>query len=146
VRQRRQRAGVKPKNQQLGGAFARPMLMTPQRPLIAGMLAICSWFASACAGATSRAIDAYDQGRYPEALTALRQLERARGAAIANDTRYALYRGLTELALGNASRAHVWLSAAKEGLAEDPEALDRFDRGRLEAAWRTLGKMPAQLR
>lgn len=120
--------------------------MTPNRAVIVGMLAVCSWFAGGCTGATAAAIDAYDQGRYPEALTALRRLERERGAAIANDTRYALYRGLTELALGNASPAHVWLSAAKEGLARDPEALDPFDRGRLDAAWRTLGKMPAQLR
>ncbi|HEY6722996.1 MAG TPA: hypothetical protein VI197_03160 [Polyangiaceae bacterium] len=120
--------------------------MAAHRPLVASVLAVCSWLVSACTGATAAAIDAYDQGRYPEALAALRRLEQARGAAIASDTRYTLYRGLTELALGNAARAHVWLSAAKEGLARDPEALDRFDRGRLEAAWRTLGKMPAQLR
>lgn len=120
--------------------------MTPNRRVIASMLAVCSWFASGCTGATAAAIDAYDQGRYPEALTALRRLERATGTAIVNDTRYALYRGLTELALGNASEAHLWLSVAKDGLARDPEALDRVDRGRLDAAWRTLGKMPAQLR
>lgn len=122
------------------------MRMTPDRALLACVLAIGSWFASACAGATASAIDAYEQGRYPEALAALRQIERARGAAVANDARYALYRGLTELALGNAPRAHLWLSAAKEELARTPGALDRFDRGRLDAAWRTLGKMPAQLR
>jgi len=116
--------------------------------MIVSIVAACSAFACAGAGATGvgAAIDAYDQGRYPEALTALRRVERARGSAVVNDTRYALYRGLTELALGNAPRAHVWLSMAKEGLARHPEALDRFDRGRLDAAWRSLGKMPTQLR
>ena len=101
-----------------------------------------------CTG-TAAGIDAYDQGRYPEALSALRQVEAGQGERVAelvNDARYALYRGLTELAVGNAPAAYLWLSATKEALAKDPEALDRSDRGRLDAAWQTLGKMPAQLR
>lgn len=120
--------------------------MRLERALLAGTLAVCAGFASACAGPTGVAVDAYDQGRYPEALRALYQLERSRGAEVAGDARYALYRGLTELALGNAAAAHLWLSAAKEAVQSNPETLDRRDRGRLDAAWRTLGKMPAQLR
>jgi hypothetical protein len=123
--------------------------MRLERALLAGTLAACSWFAAACtgaAGATAVAIDAYDQARYPEALRALRHLERSQGAEVGSEPRYALYRGLTELAVGDASEAHVWLSVAKEAAARDPEALDRLDRGRLAAAWRTLGKMPAQVR
>lgn len=101
-----------------------------------------------CTG-TAAGIDAYDEGRYPEALSALRQVEQShdeRGAELVNDARYTLYRGLTELAVGNAPTAYLWLSATKEALARDPEALDPSDRGRLDAAWQTLGKMPAQLR
>ena len=101
-----------------------------------------------CTG-TAAGIDAYDQGRYPEALGVLRQVEQIhaeRGADLVNDARYTLYRGLTELAVGNAPAAYSWLSATKETLARDPEALDPGDRGRLDAAWQTLGKMPAQLR
>lgn len=101
---------------------------------------------SGCAGSISNAVDAYDQGRYPEALQALGELERSRGPDLAHDARYTLYRGLCELALGNALRAYIWLSATKEALAQNLEALDPHDQARLAAAWQSLGKMPAQLR
>ena len=112
----------------------------------ASLLATYCWLVSACAGSISIAVDAYDQGRYPEALDALRHVERSRGAEVADDARYTLYRGLSELALGNAPTAHLWLSATKAALAHDPEALAPHDQARLGAAWRTLGKMPAQMR
>ena len=113
--------------------------------VLTGGMAAWAGFAGACTG-TATGIDAYHQGRYPEALSALYQVERSRGAEVVNDARYTLYRGLTELAVGNAPAAYLWLSATKEALAQDPEALDPSDRGRLAAAWQTLGKMPAQLR
>lgn len=141
-----QRSIVRAENPQLGSELTRLSPMTRSQTLIAGTLAAWAWVASACAGSTAAAIDTYHQGRYPEALSAFVRLERSRGAAVLHDTRYTLYRGLTELAVGNAPLAHVWLSATKEALARDPEALDRLDRGRLEAAWHTLGKMPAQMR
>ena len=120
--------------------------MTLKRALGVTALALGAGFWSACTGSAAVGIDAYEQGRYPEALAALRHWERSRGAEVVNDARYALYRGLTELALGNAAEAHLWLSVTQELLAKDPDALDRHDRGRLAAAWQTLGKMPAQLR
>jgi len=112
----------------------------------ASLLANYCWLVAACAGSTSSAVDAYDQGRYPEALDALGQVERSRGVEVADDARYTLYRGLAELAVGNAPAAYLWLSATKAALAHDPEALDPHDQARLGAAWRTLGKMPAQMR
>jgi hypothetical protein len=117
-----------------------------KHPIQAGILAGLGWLVSGCAGSISSAVDAYDQGRYPEALQTLRQLERSRGPELAHDARYTLYRGLSELALGNAHRAYLWLSATKEALAHNLEALDPHDQARLAAAWRSLGKMPAQLR
>jgi hypothetical protein len=109
------------------------------------LTAYCS-LVTGCAGSITNAVDAYDQGRYPEALHALRQLERSRGPEVADDARYTLYRGLAELALGNAPEAHLWLAAAKAALAHNSDALDLHDQARLGAAWRTLGKMPAQMR
>jgi len=113
--------------------------------VLIGAMAAWAGFAGACTG-TAGGIDAFDQGRYPEALSVLRQLESSGGTALVKDPRYTLYRGLTELAVGNAPAAYLWLSATKETLAHDPEALDPSERGRLDAAWQTLGKMPAQLR
>lgn len=112
----------------------------------AGVLASYCWLVTGCAGSIQTAVDAYDQGRYPEALHALGQWERSRGPEVADDARYTLYRGLSELALGNAPEAHLWLSATKAALAQNPDALAPHDQARHAAAWRTLGKMPAQMR
>jgi hypothetical protein len=89
----------------------------------------------------------YEQARYPEALSTLRQLEgNVATFSPERQARYALYRGLSELSLGNACDAYHWLSKGQRLLRSRPILLDRADRGRLEAAWRALGKMPGQLR
>lgn len=94
-----------------------------------------------------RAVDQYQAARYPEALALLRQVEAEQRAWAAGPRlRYALYRGLAELAVGNAPSAHSWLSTAKRMHALDPGLLSFSDRGRLDAAWQSLGKMPGQTR
>lgn len=92
-----------------------------------------------------RAIDAFETTRYPEALEALEQMEtpqwRDGGSGRA---RYALYRGLAHLAVGEAPDAARWLARAQSEVQRAPEALSPLDRSRLETAWRTLGLMPGE--
>jgi hypothetical protein len=54
--------------------------------------------------------------------------------------RYALYRGLTHLAVGDARAASHWLGLARR----EPALLSRDERLRLDAAWRSLGYMPGE--
>ncbi len=58
--------------------------------------------------------------------------------------RYALHRGLTHLALGDARAAARWLGYAKVSADRDPEIFDDEDRGALLAAWRSMGHMPGE--
>ncbi len=92
-----------------------------------------------------RAVDAFETTRYPEALEALEQMEtrqwRDGGSGRA---RYALYRGLAHLAVGEAHDAARWLARAQTEVRAAPDALSPIDRSRLETAWRTLGLMPGE--
>jgi hypothetical protein len=93
-----------------------------------------------CGGGLSPAICAYDQAEYPEAIVELRRAEAEYRAANGRDrTRYALYRGLTHLALGDVAQASVWLTRSKRAITWDPELLTSAERGRLDAAWRSMG-------
>lgn len=99
----------------------------------------------ACSSPMSRAKHAFDEGRYPDAAGELRRLEpevpewseRAKA-------RYALTRGLTHLACGDARLALHWLTDAKRRWEADPSLFDASERGRLIAAWRSMGLMPAE--
>jgi len=105
------------------------------------------WSASACSAPLAAGIRNYDTGRYPEALQTLRAAEHQRACLSATGrVRYALYRGLAELALGNVCPAHRWLSLTQLAVRENPGLLSRSDRGRLASAWNSLGRMPGQLR
>lgn len=98
-----------------------------------------------CSGPQARAIHAFDEARYPEALGELRRLEPAAADwSEKRRTRYALYRGLTHLAVGDARAAHRWLRRAKHAWERRPELLDHDERGRLLAAWRSLGLMAGE--
>jgi hypothetical protein len=81
---------------------------------------------------------AYDEARYPDAVEILR------GSADPRNVRYALYRGLAELAVGNALSADRWLRRAWQAADRDPAVLSEEEHGRLVAAWRSMGRMPAQ--
>ena len=114
--------------------------------IAAGAIASLVWSTSCASSAFGRAVDHYASGRYPESLALLREAEpEQRAWPPARRLRYALYRGLAELAVGNARSALHWLSVVKRMDALNPELLAVSDRGRLDAAWRSLGKMPGEV-
>ncbi|HEU4535780.1 MAG TPA: hypothetical protein VFS00_16755, partial [Polyangiaceae bacterium] len=81
------------------------------------------------------------QGRYADALDALRAEEGpARSLGAPARARYALYRGLAHLALGDGEAAGRWLGEAKASYDADPRCLSEADAGRLEGAWRGTGR------
>jgi hypothetical protein len=94
--------------------------------------------ASSCRSRLQSAVRAYDEARYPDAVESLR------GSVDPEDVRYALYRGLSELAVGNARSADRWLRRAWQAADLDPEVLSEEELGRLVAAWRSMGRMPAE--
>jgi hypothetical protein len=52
--------------------------------------------------------------------------------------RYALYRGLAHLALGDLAAAHCWFDRVAEATKADPALLSADDARRLAAAWAHL--------
>jgi hypothetical protein len=92
-----------------------------------------------CAGSFGAGVRDYDHGRYPEAIEELRAVECDAVTWRPNArARYALYRGLTHLALGDRSATVYWLSQAKLALDESPMLLSSEDAGRLTSAWAHL--------
>ncbi|HKQ70090.1 MAG TPA: hypothetical protein VJT73_12165 [Polyangiaceae bacterium] len=94
---------------------------------------------SGCAGSFGSALHDYDHGRYAEAASTLREAERDaarwRGQKRA---RYALYRGLTHLALGDLPGTARWLGEAKRAADADPLLFSDEEAGRLASAWAHL--------
>jgi hypothetical protein len=91
------------------------------------------------------ALAAFYDGRLPEAAAELRALEGAYGSGSdVERARYALYRGLAELGLGNAVTAERWLALAWRADAADPRCFDARDHGALLSAWRSLGHLPGE--
>jgi hypothetical protein len=102
---------------------------------------------SACSSTLGDARTAYDEGRYPDAIRGFEAAElEARGWGEAGFADYTLERGLCHLALGDAREADRWLSHARRTLEKRPELFDAIERGRLESAWRSMGRMPGELR
>lgn len=98
-----------------------------------------------CGSSLSTAVGELDAGRLPEADQRFRALEPDVPELSARDrARYALYRGLTHLALGDAREAERWLAALKRAHDADAACLDATERGRLLSAWRSLGHMPGE--
>jgi len=101
--------------------------------------------ASGCHSALADAIDTYTDAQYPTAAAQFRKAEpTARKLSAPEFARYALYRGLTHLALGDASAASRWVGYAKQSADRDPYVFDDRDRGALLAAWRSMGHMPGE--
>jgi hypothetical protein len=101
--------------------------------------------ASACGGALAPPLEAFHDGRLPEAAAAFRSLEpELSGLSPDERARYALYRGLTHLGLGDARAADRWLSLAKRLERDEPDCFDAAERGELFAAWRSLGRLPGE--
>lgn len=108
-------------------------------------LAMLPLWLLACSSPLSEAQSAFDEGRYPEAVAEYRALASQVGGFEQKELfEYALYRGLAQLALGDAQPARRWLGLAKR-LADACPALANDDqRGSLMAAWRSMGFMPGQ--
>jgi hypothetical protein len=109
------------------------------------VLGVILLLAVGCGAPFGDALNAFDAGRYADAAAELARLERQSASFSQRDhARYALYRGLTHLALGEANRADRWLCRVKTLLARNAELLDDGERGRFRAAWRSMGRMPGE--
>lgn len=114
----------------------------PRAPLsLAGFFAPAFALLAACHVVRDDAPALLAQGRYEDALDALRAQEGgAHSLAGPERARYALYRGLAHLALGDGPAAGHWLGEAKACYDADPRCLSEADAGRLEGAWRGMGR------
>lgn len=98
-----------------------------------------------CHSALDDALASYADARYPTAAAQFRALEpEARHFGARELADYALHRGLTHLALGDARAAARWLGFAKASADRDPQIFTDEERGALIAAWRSTGHMPGE--
>ena len=105
---------------------------------LAALLFLASY---ACRGPLGAPLEAFHDGRLPAAAAGFRHLEpELSELSDVERARYALYRGLAHLGLGDARNADRWLSLAKRLDAEDLRRFDASERGELDAAWRSLGR------
>jgi hypothetical protein len=96
-----------------------------------------------CSSPLTEARTSFDEARYPDAVAEFRAIRpNADRLSRSELFEYALYRGLTHLALGDASPAERWLLIAKRLSEESPGLASDEERGRLMAAWRSMGRMP----
>lgn len=107
------------------------------------LLGVVGALVSGCQGPLGAGLHAFDEARYPQAAAELRAIDE-QSLDARERTRLALYLGLTELALGNLHRARPRLQEARCGLVRDPDVLAASERGRLEAAWQSVGVMPGE--
>jgi hypothetical protein len=98
-----------------------------------------------CHSALAEAMDSFSEARYPSAAAQFRAAEpAARELGPKEFANYALYRGLTHLALGDARAAARWVGYAKHRADRDPSMFNDQERGALLAAWRSMGHMPGE--
>src|ERR1041384_42677 len=98
-----------------------------------------------CRSTLSDAMASYSDAQYPTAAAQFRAAEpAARKLNQREFANYALYRGLTHLALGDAAAAARWVGYAKQCADRDPYVFAHEDRGALFAAWRSMGHMPGE--
>lgn len=110
--------------------------MSPGR--LSALLSLCVLL-PACGVFHDDARELLARGRAIEALDRLREREgAARRGRRCDFARYALDRGVTHLALGDAVEGGAWIARAEDGEARSPGCLDYGDRGRLSSAIRSL--------
>lgn len=98
---------------------------------------------TACASPLAEARTSFDEGRYPGAAAQYRALSpRVPQLSERELFEYALYRGLSHLALGDSVPARRWLAIAKRHSERSPGIANSDELGRLMAAWRSMGFMP----
>jgi hypothetical protein len=106
-------------------------------------LVVVSSLIFGCASPLTEARHSFDEARYPDAVAAYRALGReVSGFEGPELFEYALYRGLSHLALGDAVPAQRWLLFAKRLSESSPGLATREQEGRLLSAWRAMGHMP----
>jgi hypothetical protein len=99
------------------------------------LLALSAVAASACGGAFAEGKSEFRAGHYPHAKQIFASLEaESRGYDEADRAEYALYRGMTLMALGDRGDAAVWLREAKAIEDTRPGTLPREDVFRLKTA------------
>ena len=98
---------------------------------------------SACAGQLGAGVDAFHNADHARALAAFTDVEPSQ-LSVDEYARYALYRGLTHLALGDLSEAQHHLAACKALVDEHRDGLTLDERLRLRQAWLSMGLMPRQ--
>ena len=116
----------------------------PRSLSLALAAALPCFFALGCHSALDDALDAYADARYPTAAAQFRAIDPGPPRFDQRFASYALYRGMTHLALGDASAAAHWLGFAKQCFDRDPTLFDEQQRGALIAAWRSMGRMPGE--
>jgi hypothetical protein len=104
-------------------------------------LVLLAFLIFGCSSPLTEARTSFDEARYPDAVAQFRALRRD-GLSRSELFEYALYRGLTHLALGDASPAQRWLLVAKRLSEESPGLASSEQEGRLMSAWRSMGRMP----
>ena len=115
------------------------MRLTSGATILLLATAIGSASSTACSTPLGTGLTYYDHARYAEALEALSVAETSALAFHGRSrARYALYRGLTHLALGDREATLHWLSEAKRSADADPRLLSDDDAGRLASAWAHL--------
>jgi hypothetical protein len=98
---------------------------------------------SACASPLSQAVSEYEAGRTTESLRKLQAWSpRATTAAPPEAARYALFRGLSHLTLGDARAAESYLLPLKHAVRREPALLSAEDRTRLVSALASMGHYP----
>ena len=114
-------------------------------PVCLRLLPLLSPLLSGCHSALDEAMDSYTDARYPTAAAQFRAAEPAARRLNPRDfADYALYRGLTHLALGDAQAALRWLGYAKQCADRDPLLFSDRDRGALLSAWRSMGHLAGE--
>lgn len=106
-------------------------------------LFMLSVLAIACGSPLTSGRRAFDEARYPTAVAEFRRLApRLSELEPSEQFEYALYRGLSHLALGDARPAERWLLLAKRLSEESPGVATLEEKNRLLAAWSSMGHMP----
>jgi hypothetical protein len=97
----------------------------------------------ACGSPLSSAVVDFEAGRTTAALHTLESVSPRTGLADPGErARYALYRGLAHLTLGDAAAAESWLISLKRSVEREPELLSTSERCRLLTALAALGHLP----
>jgi hypothetical protein len=114
--------------------YDRPFSWRPALALVATLV-----LGTGCAPSLGGAVHAYEHGRYPEAMEALRAIQADACRWSASDAaRYTLYRGLAHLALGDLEATRFWFGRLKPAVDLDTALLSEGDAGRLASAWAHL--------